>query len=351
MVRGLTVGAGGVHVMGTTDAQLDAVRVAGATGDGIEAAAGSRLTVSRSTVQNAGRYSVSAFDVGAITLQTTVLEQGGGPGLWAQCATGCDCQSTVDVTLEDTVIRGARLVGLSLVGVDATVSNVIIRDGAVDGAFVPSGGASVSGCAVLTASALQVLDNSGFGVLVDDASATFQPNGSGSSLDVAGNQRGLWLQHIGQSESQQLLLDGATVSDNSGVGLGISGGSVGVTIRSSAIATTTSVTLPVMIDGVSQGAQSVGDGLNWLDGSQVTIDGLTVSASARASVLIDGEVGVGSSIATVTLSGGDELKGILQQNFTTGAEQPTVGTNAPPVETVSDEQFSVALGLSIPPGI
>ena len=351
MVRGLTVGAGGLHVMGTTDVEIDAVRVSGTTSDGIEAAAGSRVTVSRSEITGAGRYSIGAMDAAGLTVQATVIELANGPGIWVQCANGCDCASEVDVTIADTVIRNTKVVGLSLVGVHATVSNVVIRDNSVNGSFQPGGGASISGCSVVEASGLSIVDNTNFGLLVDDSSATFQPASSGVSLEVTGNLRGVWLQHIGVSSTQQVLLDGATVSDNEGVGLGISDGALGVTLRACSIANTSMIALPVKVNGVSTGAQEVGDGLNWLDASQVVIDGLTVSNSARASLLIDGEVGEGSTVSTVSLSGGDEAKGIVQQNLPEGGRQPTVSDDAPSVDATLEEMYSVAEGLSIPPGI
>jgi hypothetical protein len=95
----------------------------------------------------------------------------------------------------------------------------------------------------------------------------------------------------------------------------------------------------------------VGDGLNWFDASSVVLDGITLSGSARQSVLIDGDVGQGSSITNVTLEGGDELLGILQQNYTQGGVQPVVGSGAPPVSTAAAEVYPIAEKMGLPPGI
>jgi hypothetical protein len=93
----------------------------------------------------------------------------------------------------------------------------------------------------------------------------------------------------------------------------------------------------------------VGDGLDWLAASQLTIDGLTVSGSARQSVLIDGPVADGSSVARITLEGNDATLGILQQGLSPGGAQPEVGPDVPAIRTEPDRLFPIADGLDIPP--
>ena len=81
------------------------------------------------------------------------------------------------------------------------------------------------------------------------------------------------------------------------------------------------------------------------------IDGLTVSGSARASVLINGPVAPDSTIARVTLEGADATFGILQQNLPADGMQPQVGPSAPAITTAPGEQLHIADGLGIPPEI
>jgi hypothetical protein len=348
LVRGVTVSSDGITVSGT-NGTVDAVRVTNAATDGITLAQGASATVSRSDVSGSTRYAASAFDVVSLEVADSILSGAKGPGLWAQCSAGCACTTPIDVTVRNTVIRDTKVVGLSLVGVAATLEDVEISNNTVDDQFQPGGGLAVSGCSTLTASGLSVHDNTNFGVLVDDSSASLQPSADGMGLTVSKNLRGIWAQYIGQSAQQSFTVDGATVSDNIGIGIGIDGGALNVSLTDCTVSNTAMVSLPALVHGVSAGAKDVGDGLNWLAVSHVTIDGLTVSNSARASVLIDGPVADGSSIAHVTLAGNDLALGIVQQNLPQDGTQPTVGEAAPPIQSTPSEQFPIAIGLGIPP--
>ena len=68
----------------------------------------------------------------------------------------------------------------------------------------------------------------------------------------------------------------------------------------------------------ADGPADVGDGILWHEGAFASFTNLTLDGNARSSVLIDGEVATGSAFANVTLQGGDEGKGIVQQSFTGG---------------------------------
>jgi hypothetical protein len=102
---------------------------------------------------------------------------------------------------------------------------------------------------------------------------------------------------------------------------------------------------------VSASSESVGDGLDWFGASYLMVEGVTVSNSARASVLIDGAVAAGSTIQSLALGGGDEQKGILQQNVTVDDTSPSVGTGVPSVRTSASEEFAIATPPAVPPGI
>jgi hypothetical protein len=350
LVRGVTVTAGGITVSGQ-NATIDAVRIADATIDGLTLAPGASATVSRSEISGSGRYAARAFDAASLQLDATVISGGNGPGLWAQCADGCDCTSDFTVTVSSTVIRNTKVVGMSLVGVTATLDNVEISAGSVDSGFRPGGGLSVSGCSMLDASGVRVIDNTHFGILVDDSSAHFRLTADGVGLVVSNNLRGIWAQNIGLSGQQSLTVDGATVTNNIGIGIGVDGQSLGATLTNCTVRDTTMTALPVLVRGVSAEAENVGDGLNWLGTSQMTVDGLTVSGSARASVLIDGPVAPGSSLARVTLEGNDVALGILQQNLAQGDTQPQIGAATPALTTSASELLSIPVPLGIPPEI
>ncbi|MBI4702526.1 MAG: right-handed parallel beta-helix repeat-containing protein [Deltaproteobacteria bacterium] len=346
-VRGLGVGAGGIKIDGATNAKIEAVRIGGSAGNGVEITAGSSVTIVGSTVQGSGKYGVSAFDAARISIDKSIIAGSKGPGLWAQCQGGCKCAGTkIEASVTASIIRDNKIVGVSLVGAKGKFDAVDIAANTVDPSFTPGGGLSVSGCSELDASGVRVLDNTNFGVLIDDSSATLS-----GSVEISRNLLGIWVQHIGKSGAAQVALESCTLAGNTGVGVGIDGASSSVTIAQSVIRDTSLIDLPVLVGGVSAGAKKVGDGLNWLGVSQVSIQGLTVSGSARQSVLIDGAVADGSTIADAQLEGGDEGKGILQQNLADGGLKPTMSGTTPALQTSADEQFAVPQSVTIPPQI
>jgi hypothetical protein len=171
---------------------------------------------------------------------------------------------------------------------------------------------------------------------------------------VSGNLRGVWIQHVGMNTCAggvpHAVVRNAQVIDNQGVGIGVAAESQGVTIEQSNIENTAGIALPVLVQGVSAGAAVVGDGLNWQGLSHVSLNGVSISASQRASILIDGPVAINSSITNVVLSGGDENKGIEQQSIMSGDVQPTV-TGSPAIVSYTEEQHEVPKEIGIPPTI
>ncbi|HTN92017.1 MAG TPA: right-handed parallel beta-helix repeat-containing protein, partial [Sorangium sp.] len=160
VLRGLTVGAGGVQIAPGARARIEAVRVAGSASDGVTLGPGASLDLVDSAIEGSARYGLSALDAGRLFVTRSILSGSQGPGLWAQCTGGCDCEAPVDVQVEDAILRDNKVVGVSLVGARATLSGVEVSGNALRG-FDPSGGVSVSGCSTLDATALRVADNSG----------------------------------------------------------------------------------------------------------------------------------------------------------------------------------------------
>lgn len=349
VLQGLTVGLDGIKLDAAKQVTVRAVRVSATSLDGIDANAGSSVSIVSSEIHGAARYAVSAFDVDSVSITGSIINGAMGPGVWAQCTGGCDCPTSVTVDISDTLITDTKIVGLSFVGVEATLRNVEVSGNSVDDSFTPGGGMSVSQCSDVDAVGLSVLDNSNFGVLVDDSTIHFGEQGS-TTIEVMRNLRGIWLQNIGRSADQSATIVGFEVGENEGVGLGIDGESTSVSALEGTIRDTTLRAMPVLVDGVSASQEEIGDGLNWFAGSEVTLESLSVSSSARASVLIDGAVAPGSTIRSVTLDAGDEQKGIVQQNLEAGGTQPTV-QSSPSVTTSAAEQFAIAKPPAIPPGI
>ncbi len=345
LVRGLSVGAGGVKLAPGANLQVEAVRVAGATGPGISAPSDAVVTVRSSVIGGGAGSGLAAGDGGTITVEDSILEDNEGPGLVAACSADCDCPSPPDLVLRRTIVRANHVGGVVLFGAHALLESVDIQGTLVgdDVAFgLGGGGLSAASCSDVTAKDLHVFNNRAYGILLDDSSATIGDPGTPLGIQISGNEIGVWAQHISQSHPQTVRLDGLDVKSNAGVGIGTSGDAVGLIICKSAIADTSLA--DVLVEG--GGEQQVGDGLLWLGGSEIAVDDLSLSGNARASVVIDGEAT--GSLTNVTLSGGDEAKGVVQQKYAGGA-QPQVGAGAPAITTSADGLFAIPLPPSLPP--
>ncbi|WP_437676001.1 right-handed parallel beta-helix repeat-containing protein [Sorangium sp. So ce131] len=354
VLRGITVGAGGVQVAGGARARIEAVRVLGSASDGVTLGPGASLDVAASAIEGSARYGLSAFDAGRVTVARSIITGSGGPGLWAQCAGGCDCEAPVELDVEDVILRDNKLVGVSLVGARAAMSAVEVSGNGLRG-FDPSGGVSASACATLDATALRIADNSGFGLLIDGASASL--GGGGEGFEVSGSHPGVWIQNT--TAEQTVELRDGVVERNRAIGLGMSGEARGIIIIGMRVADTLADSTAVVVDGnLSQ--EVVGDGVSWQERAQAAISGLllsgngltsanpSVSPSRRASVLIDGGVGLDSSLADVTLQDGDEAAGIVQQRLPEGGVSPLRGAGVPPLRITQDVLFSVPVAPAIP---
>lgn len=345
VLRGLAVGSGGVQIHGAKGVHLESVRITGAASAGLDIDADSTVTVLTSTIEGGARDGLAIADGAMVTIEQSLLADNEGPGLWAECSTDCDCPSPPDVTVHDSILRGNHVGGIVLFGAKASLDQVDITGTLVgdDFAFgLGGGGISAAACSDLDAKRLHVSGSQAYGVLIDDSDALVGDPMGDPGVEITGNAIGVWLQHVSQSAPQIVTLDGVTLEDNAGVGLGADGDSVGLIVCRSAISGTT------LSDLVVEGgdSQQVGDGLLWLGGSEIAIDGLALDGNARASIVIDGEAA--GSLANVTLSGGDEAKGVLQQSYS-GGQQPQAGAGAPAITTSADALFSIPLAPAVLP--
>jgi hypothetical protein len=316
-LRGLTVtGSSDIGIEVRAGSPLvDAVVVGATAGSAVTVDAGASLMLRASEIGTAGRYAIEAFGVGSLTVERTLVRSSGP--LWVQCDGGCDCPSRPIVSMSDVVVRESTLVGVSLVGVAADLDGVYIERTTVGMNFEAGDGLSVSGCSTLDARGLHVVDNADFGVLL------YQADGTLDDVEVRNNLRGLTVLEGGQVSATRI-----EARDNVGVGITLGGGA-SLVLREAMVADTKMISLPVLIGGVSAGAVDVGDGITWCEGAYGDLEHLTISNSARHSILIDGAVAPGSRIADVTLTGGDEQKGIVQQNLPPGGSSPSVYATAP----------------------
>lgn len=348
VLRGVTVAGGGLDVQGgAVGVKISATRVKDSFGVGLAIGPGAEVSVSESEIMSSGDVGVRVFDSATVSIDASIIQGSKGPGLWAQCGADCDCPAPLNLSVSKSILRDNKLVGLSLVGASATLSAVDVRDNTEAPNFKGSGGISASACSTLTANGVRILDNSSFGLLVDRSSATIGGAAPEQAIEVSRNFMGVWVQNV--TDAQQVKLEGLSVTDNQGVGLGTSGAARGIICWNSAITGTKSTMVPVIANG-APGAQEVGDGLSWTDGSQMQLDRVTLGGNARASVLIDGAVADGSAISNVTLSSGDEGKGIVQQNTAAGEGKLMVGAGAPAVMASEGELFSVPVAPALPTG-
>ncbi len=346
-IGGITVGASGMSIKAGT-AAIDSVRVQldgkAKSPSGITLEAAAAATVSRSEIIGAGTYGISAIGAAAVTVQKTIIRDGAGPAVWASCGgTKCACKNPpVQVVISDSKFDQNALVGLSLVNAKATLTNVDVTHTKVGPDFKAGGGLSISGCSDVTGTSVHVIDSKDFGVLIDDSSAQL----TGFLIDT--NLRGMWVQNVGKSVATATVsFKSSDLRNNSGVAFGVAAGSRGVDLSGIGIDHTLLKALPVLVNGQA-GMNNVGDGVTWSGVSQMNVDGLNISNSARASMLIDGNVFTGSTLANVVLSQGDENKGIEQQNLKMNPVSPAIKNNAPNLKTSATEKFSVPDVLSPP---
>lgn len=354
VLRGLTVGEGGVRIAAGARARIEAVRVVGSASDGVTLGLGASLDLVASVIEGSARYGLSAFDAGRVAVVRSVVSGSQGPGLWAQCTGGCDCEAPMELHVEDALVRDSKVIGVSLVGARATMSRVEVSGNGLSG-FDPSGGISASGCSTLDAAALTIADNTGVGLLIDRANAAIGERGEG--FEVSGNQPGIWIQNT--TPEQTVQLTGGLLEKNRAIGLGMSGDAHGIIIDGMRIAGTFADSAVVSADG-GLAQEVVGDGVSWQERAQAAIFGLvlsgngleslnpSISPSRRASVLIDGGVGPDSRLSAVTLEGGDEAAGIVQQRLPAGGISPLRGVDVPRIVTSPEALFSVPVAPIAP---
>ncbi len=345
VVRGVTVGVGGVVVSGATNARLDSVVVDKSAGDGVLISSGSSLVIAASEVRGSAKHGVLAIDAVHVRIEASSVVGSKGPGLWAECSAACDCKNQdVALSLSGVVLNDNRVVGISLVGMRAELDAVDVTGNAVADDFAGSGGISASQCSAAVATRVRVLDNSAYGVLIDGSSATLGTSDPARGIEVSRNLVGIWVQNLRPSAAKPVVISNARVLGNSGVGIGLGGGQSGVAIHASEIGGTLSKMIPSIQNGIPK-ARQVGHGIVWMGHAQAELDGLSLHGNAMASLLIDGEVGVGSFAKNLVLAEGDEAKGVLQQNLP-APQQPVDSLPAP--QRTSEQRFPLPAAPAVP---
>lgn len=335
VLRGLGVGSGGIHVQGATGVRIQSVRVTGARElerDGIALDPGSAVTILESEIGGSGRAGVFASDAD-VTLDRSVIwgAQGGGIRIQGSgCDASCACASQPALVVKNSVIRDNHIIGIATLGARAIMEAVDVKNSLQGDALYKGsygGGISTSGCSeVLSAKNMRVLGHVDWGFLVDHSRGALGGEGEGETIEISDNKRGLWIQNVTQPgctlDTPCIVLEGGTLERNRGVGLGVAGQSRGIIFCRSRVADTAMIQMSVFGETDGIGWQDVGDGVDWLDQSEVSLEQLTLSGNARRSLLIDGATGGDGGYVGVILEGGDEGRPPLQQNYPTGGMTP-----------------------------
>lgn len=270
-IRGVRVGTGGIVVSGAGTLAIDHVLVSGATSHGV-VATGTSLKVSASTIENTGSF-----------------------GLLSICKKDC-LPSRTRLTLERVRVQKAKIVGVWIHGgVDVSVTGLQI-DHTGPSSFLYGRGLEVADGATLDAKGLACVDNTDVGVLVDGGNAQFD------GLTSSRNLRGVQLQGLDGGK-----LANFEVVGNDALGVGIARGTKGLIVQGGLVASTKKFSIPVDVGGMKE----VGDGINWIEGSEVDVaESVKVEGSARRPVIIDS---TSKGKFAGTLGGGDEAVGLIVQ--------------------------------------
>lgn len=279
-IRGVRVGAGGIVVSGAGMLTIDKVLVSGATGVGV-AATGTSLTITSSTI-----------------------EKTGGFGLLSVCRKEC-AAARGKLSLSRVLVRQAKSVGVWVHGaIDATLDGVeIAKTGAVS--FQYGRGFELAEGAAVTAKNFAAVDNADLGVFIDGGTSI-----SFDGFTASRNIRGVQIQGLTGGGT----LANFDVLENFALGIGIARGTKGLIVQGGLVASTKRLKIPVNIGGMDE----VGDGINWIDGSEVQVaSSVKIQTSGRNPVIIDS---TSTGKFEGTLAGGDEATGLIVQ----GGLEPSI---------------------------
>jgi hypothetical protein len=346
VLRGIEIGKGGLVIDGAAGVRLESVRVNGSTGNGISVKSGSSVTISDSTITSSGRYGIVGKDGVSLMIERSLVTGNEGSGIIMHCSAECAaCMARPNLAITDSIIQDNHVGGIDVFTTDMTMNNVDIRGTLPGASFLPfegGGNLSVAACSILLEARNVRLENAhSYGALVDASLASFghvdDPEGS---VAIRGNNIGLWVQNGADGSISEM--NGGRFENNHGVSLGIKGQTQAWIFRRSKIMNTSEVVIPT----AAGGSEPMGHGIVWRDKASVKIEDVWICASARVPLLIDGPINTMGSLASevtnLTLTDGDEITGIWQQNLPMGGMQPMV-TNGPAIQTDAGEKFAVPM--------
>jgi len=354
---GLSGSSVGLVINGVKGLRVEQVVVSGATGVGLFASTATNLTLNQVTVRDTKNSKVGAGTsdsamglvlVGssvaklnrvlvssnaqlgllssdsAVEISTSAFTSNGGTmnktssGVVISCSSLTSCKALAASKMSSVEMHNNFGASLIVAGCKADISKVkingnkraadIMRGIQVQGYFKYDGQGKVleSLGAQFTMADSTIANGEGQGVIIDFSTATLKNN------KVSSNQgRGIWVQRTRSAVGQKVLLENNTVSDNQMVAIGGTD-SQDVTIKGGTVSGTK--LYPILVGG---GVKKSGDGIQTLEGSSFTVEGVTVSKNERASIVVDG-ASTASTVTNCTIQKvGATDDGILGQNGAT----------------------------------
>jgi hypothetical protein len=335
----LTVGGDGASLAAGAEATFRLVRIASAK-DGLHLDVGAIATVLSSEIVGSGAHGLSAGAGTKVTIQDSLVSESKGVGLWMGCGDDCCVSAAARPRLDASglVVRDNHIAGAFLSGTDAALEDVGI-EGTVPGEEINFGvggdGLVAVECSIVEGRGLHSDSNTNSGILLQAAGASLGGPGPGQGIQVTNNGFGVLIDQA--SEVAPVRLTGATIDDNGAFGICVRGASLGVHISQSTVARTRLA--PFVSPG--GGAAEAGDGILWLDGSNVVVEDVTLSENERAGLLIDGPVSHGAehSLLRNVIADGNGQAPLHQQSLPPDGLSPDLDGSA--LSTDSTETFPV----------
>lgn len=232
----------------------------------------------------------------------------------------------------DTRFHGGRR---ELPGAGATLSHVrLVRGEGASSTFTPPGAFVAGQCATLVGKDIEIespASAAAYGVIVDGASAALGGEAQDEGVRVAGALGGVWIQNV--PAALPVSVEQAIFSGSRLFGFGIGSGVEGLIVEDVKV----EHTRPETVAAEGGSSVEVRVGFCWAASSQAAVHGLTLDDNEFVGMVIDGDVGAGSTLSEVTLAGGDEEEGIVLQGCTV-CDWPAAGL---PVAVVPSRTYSV----------
>jgi hypothetical protein len=236
-------------------------------GIGIAIKASGSATLRRVTVSGSKTQGIVASAT-ALTLEATRVSDSGYQGIAIDCGDGAACSGPS--SLSDVTVERSQGAGIWLRGGEAKLTRVTI-DGVAPHALGSVAMGLVASNVAMTVEASTIKGSASQGAVLSRCS------GSIDGLEVLDSgERGVWLQDI----TKPLTLENLQVRRATLVGLGMIGSTVEITGS--------------RFEEIAEGTQfdggklvQVGDGVQSLDGSKLTLRGTRITGAQRLGVLLD----------------------------------------------------------------